>query len=490
MRKRSNTNETGPGAPGSWYKPLSGGEVGRVVEEAFRVLQRSGMLVHSARAREAFRKAGAEVGESERVVRLPRSLVEDAVASNPSSITLHSRDGSCDAVLEDSRVHFGTGGTAIYVLDPDSGERRPSTVEDIVLCARLTQALENIHVFTINVFPNELSEGQAIDVNRFFHSLDNTAKHVMGGIYSMEGCLKVIEMAEAIAGSPEALRERPFISFITLIISPFKIDGLYGDMTCAIAERGLPVVVPTEPICGTTSPVTLASNVLTHVAETLGGIALVQSVRKGAPGICGSVGSITNLRTMDHVGGAIERAMINAAVAQVAQHLELPLYSTGGTTDAKVVDVQSAYESGMSSLLVAMSGANYIHDIAGLMEADLTVSFDKMVVDNEILGMCRRVLRGIEVNDDTLAADLLIDKGPGKDYLDSEHTVRYMRSEFYEPGISNRQKRDGDYRGQDALPRAREVVEGLRASAPRSMLEPGLRAELLERYPAIRRPGG
>jgi len=474
--------------PGSWYRPLSDGEVGQIISESFRVLERSGMLVHSRTAREALRRAGAEVVESGHLVRLPQGLVEDAVASNPSSVTLFSRDGSCDAVLEDSRVHFGTGGTAIYVLDSDTGERRPSTVGDIVLCARLAQMLQHIHVFTINVFPNEISDNDAIDLNRFFHSLDNTTKHVMGGVYSQKGCLETIEMAETIAGSAEALRERPFVSFITLIISPFKIDGLYGDMTCAVAARGLPVVVPTEPICGTTSPVTLAANVLTHVAETLGGIALVQSVRKGAPGICGSVGSITNLRTMDHVGGAIERAMINAAVAQVAQHLELPLYSTGGTTDSKVVDVQSAYESAMSSLLVAMSGANYIHDIAGLMEADLTVSFDKMVVDNEILGMCRRVLRGIEVTDETLAADLIIEKGPGKDFLDSEHTVRHMRGEFFDPGISNREKRDGAYRGDDALPRARNVVEELRARDCEPLLEPGLRSRLLEAYPAIRRP--
>jgi len=124
-------------------------------------------------------------------------------------------------------------------------------------------------------------------------------------------------MAEMIAGSPEALRERPFVSFITLIISPFKIDDLYGEMTCYLASQGLPVVIPTEPICGTTSPVTLAGNVLTHIAETLGGITLVQSVNKGAPGICGSVGSITNLRTMNHVGGAIERVVWNKELIKV-----------------------------------------------------------------------------------------------------------------------------------------------------------------------------
>jgi len=484
----SKQRDNHPGIAASLYKPLSEGDVDRIVEEALRILDKSGMLVYSDTARDAFRKAGAFVDAEQPLVRLPRPLVEDCIASNPSSITLYSRDGSCDAVLEDSKVHFGTGGTAIYVLDPDTGKRRPSTTQDVILCARLTENLEHVHVFTINVFPNEIEGNDDIDVNRFFHSFDNTNKHVMGGLYSLKGCRQVVEMARAIAGTKAGLEARPFVSFITLIISPFKIDDLYGEMTCYLAENNLPVVVPTEPICGTTSPVTLAANVLTHVAETLGGVCLVQCVRKGAPAICGSVGSITNLRTMDHVGGAVERAMINAGVSQVAQSLEIPLYSTGGTTDSKSVDIQAAYESGLSSLLVAMSGANYIHDIAGLMEADLTVSFEKMVVDNEILGMCRRVLQGIEVNDDTLAADLIIEKGPGEDYLDAEHTVRHMRGEFYAPTISNREKRDGAYRGQDALVLAKERVAELRSRNSESKLPREIRERIVAAYPGIRLP--
>jgi trimethylamine--corrinoid protein Co-methyltransferase len=458
-----------------------------IADAAFELLQKSGIAVYSATAREAFRKAGGRVERGSNVVKLPRTLVEDAIASNPSSVVLHSRDGRNDAVLEKDRVHYGTGGTAIYVLDPDTGRRHPSTLDDVILCARMVDALEHVHVFTINVFPNEVEEVDEIDVNRFFHALDHTTKHVMGGIYSMRGCRQAVEAAEMIAGGAEPLRQRPFVSFITLIISPLKIDDEYGEMTCYLAEKGLPVVVPTEPICGTTSPITLAGNVLTHVAETLAGITLVQSVRKGAPGICGSVGSITNLRTMDHVGGAIERAMINAAVAQLAQHFELPLYSTGGTTDAKSVNVQAAYETAMSSLLVAMSGANYIHDIAGLMEADLTVSYEKLVVDNEILGMCQRVLRGIEVNDETLALDLMVEKGPGKDFIAEEHTVRHMRGEFFVPQLANRKKRESSGPHEDALSRARDFVDEIRFGEPESRLPAELRDQVLRRFPEIRR---
>jgi len=188
---------------------------------------------------------------------------------------------------------------------------------------------------------------------------------------------------------------------------------------------------------------------------------------------------------MNHLGGPIERAMINAAVSQMAQYFKIPLYSTAGTSDSKKVDVQAAYESAMSSLLVAMSGANYIHDIAGLMEEDLTVSYDKLVMDNEILGMCQRVLRGIEVNRETLAIDLMIEKGPGKDYLAEEHTVRHMRDEFFMPQLANREKREELNRGSDALARARAFVRAIRESEGASHLRLGVRQEILDRFPEI-----
>jgi len=459
--------------------------VTKIADAALTILERSGMAIYSDTAFQALRAAGAIVDEKTRIVRFPRSLVEDAIASNPSSITLFSRDGRNDVVLEGSRVHYGTGGTALYVLDIDKGHRRDAEVRDLVLNARMVDALRNVHLHTINVFPHDVKQTEDIDVNRFFHSLDHTTKHVMGGVYSLAGTKKVVQMAQMIAGGADALRECPFVSFITLIISPFKIDDHYGEITCHLAREGLPVVVPTEPICGTTAPITLAGNVLTHVAETLGGIAMIQAVRKGAPGICGSVGSIPDLRTMNHLGGPIERAMINAATSQMAQHFHLPMYSTGGTTDAKAMNVQASYESAMSNLLVAMSGANYIHDAAGLMEADLTVSYEKLVVDNEILGMCQRVLRGIEVNDETLATDLMIEKGPGKDYLVEDHTIRHMRQEFFVPDLANREKRKADDVADDALARARNFIRRIRSKRPENRLEQKIRERVFQDFPEI-----
>ncbi|MFP4521171.1 MAG: trimethylamine methyltransferase family protein [Fibrobacterota bacterium] len=467
------------------YLPLTEEAVKKIYNEALRLLERSGMIVYSATAMDALEKAGAEIDRENRKARFPSAMVEDAIASTPASIKLAARDGKSDAVLEKNKVHYGTGGTAIYVMDPDTGEKRPSETKDVILNAKMIEKMDNVDVFTINVFPNDIKEKNHIDVNRFFHAFSNTRKHVMGGIYTLEGCMNVVKMAQEIAGGKEALRKDPFVSFITLLISPFKIDDNYGEMTCYLAKEGLPVVVPTEPICGTTSPITLAGNVLAHVAETLGGVTLVQAVNKGAPGICGSVGSITDLRTMNHLSGAVERAMINAGVAQVAQKLDLPLYSTAGTSDSKEFDVQAAYESAMSNLLVGMSGANYMHDAAGLTEFDLTVDYRKFVMDNEIIGMARRVLRGIEVNDEILAADLMIEKGPGQDFLAEQHTVDHMTGEFYDPTVSNRDKREY-MKEKNAAEKVEGIIKEIRAVPDGGCLEEDLRAKITSMFPEIK----
>ncbi len=473
------------GLQGGIYRPLSDADEKKIADAAMEILGKSGMAVYSRTAFDALVAAGADGDADQKIVRFPRGMVEDAVDSSPSSVTLYSRDGKTDVVLEGSKVHYGTGGTALYVLDPKTKERRQAVIDDVILNARLVENLENIHLHTINVFPHDITVKDDIDVNRFFHSLNHTNKHVMGGIYSMDGCKKLVAMLEIIAGSPEQLREKPFASFITLMISPFKIDDVYGEMSCYLAGENLPVVVPTEPICGTTSPVTLAGNVLVHITETIAGIAMLQAVHRGAPGICGSVGSIPDLMTMHHLGGPIERGIINAAVSQMAQYFKIPYYSTAGASDSKSMDAQAGWESGMTNLLVAMSGANYIHDSAGLLEADLSISYEKLVVDNEILGMCQRVLRGIEVNDDTLAMDMLLEKRPGCDYLVEPHTLAYMRDEFFMPRLANRDKRETMKEDDDAVARARQFVAEIRSTAPEGLIDKAVRTQILDHYPEI-----
>jgi trimethylamine--corrinoid protein Co-methyltransferase len=319
-------------------------------------------------------------------------------------------------------------------------------------------------------YPSDLPV-ERVDVNRFFAGLDNTTKHVMGGVYTLEGVKQVIRMGEMVAGSAEALRERPLISMVTCSISPLKMDGQYGDLVIAIAESGIPLVCPAEPLCGATSPVTLAGNLAVQTVDSLMGVMLTQIVKPGTPVILGSVATNTDLRDLKYLAGSIEMGLLNAAGAQMAQFYQLPFYATGGMTDSKMLDAQSGYESALTSLLCALAGANFIHDAAGLMEFALTMCCEKLVIDNEILGMVMRAVEGIRVDDDTLAFDLIKQVGPAGNFVTAKHTRRFMRSEHYQPSLSNRDSRDewGAEGSKAIREKAAERVEELLANHKHSL---------------------
>lgn len=449
---------------GDAYQPLTGEQRDAIHETSLRLLEEVGLEVNHEGARGIFKKAGARVDEVAGRVYLPRDLVMENVERAPSKVVLCGRDPANDLVLEDGRVYLGTGGTALNVLDLETGEKRPSTMQDVKDTARLVDALENIAFLVLPLYPTEFGR-ENVDVNRFFGGLSNTTKHVMGGIYTREGALEVIKMAELIAGGADRLRERPFVSMITCVMSPLKMDDTYTELLITVAEQGIPLAVPAEPLCGSTSPVTLAGNVAQMNAETLAGVVLTQLVNPGTPAIYGSVATISDMRTMGYLSGAVEMGLINAAGAQMARYYGLPYYATAGMSDSKVPDVQAGYEKAMTAVLVALAGANYIHDAAGLLEFAMTVSYEQYVIDDEIIGMALRAVRGIEVNEDTLAYEVIKKVGPGGNYLSEPHTVRHMRSEFFYPKVADRRNRARWEAGgaTDARERARTIARELLA---------------------------
>ena len=181
--------------------------------------------------------------------------------------------------------------------------------------------------------------------------------------------------------------------------------------------------------------------------------------------LCGYVGTIADVRTMGYASGAVEMGLLNAGSAQLAQYWHLPFYATGGMSDSKIPDIQSGYERALNLLPVALAGANYIHDAAGLLEFALTVGYEQYVIDNEIIGMVMRALKGIEVSEDTLALDIIDKVGPGGNFLAEEHTVSHMRSEFFFPKVSDRSKREKWFSegGKDARERAKEMAKDILA---------------------------
>ncbi|MBN2185906.1 MAG: trimethylamine methyltransferase family protein [Dehalococcoidia bacterium] len=429
------------GLPGGSFKPLTDEAISMVHQTAMRIIEEVGFEVNSKTALDLFEQAGASVDREMRRVRLPESRVMELIRTAPSEITLCGQHEQHDIALGDQRVYAGTGGTALYVYHPDTDTKQAATLEDLRSIAKLVDGLDNIHFFLLPTYPTELSL-DCVDVNRFFTGMDNTAKHVMGGVYTVDGVRQVIRMAEIIAGSAEKLRERPLISMITCSISPLKMDSTYGDLLLTIAKSGVPLACPAEPLCGATSPITLAGNLAIQTVDSMMGVMLTQIVNPGTPVMLGSVATNTDLTDLKYLAGSIEMGLINAAGAQMAQFYKLPFYATAGMTDSKTLDAQSGYESALTNLLCALSGANFIHDAAGLMEFAMTVCYEKYVIDNEILGMVMRAVEGIKVNEDTLAFDLIKQVGPGGNFIAAKHTRRFMRNEHYQPSLSDRHSRE------------------------------------------------
>jgi trimethylamine--corrinoid protein Co-methyltransferase len=473
------------GWQGGTFTPLGVDGIQRIHRAALDILERCGTQVNSREAFDIFERAGAPVDPETRVVKIPRAMAEDSLAAAPSQVLLAGRDERHDLLLGEKRVYLGTGGTTLYVLDLD-GVRRESTLKDIANIARLVDALDNVHFIVIPVYPAELPV-ERVDVNRFHASLLNCSKHIQGGIYTMQGIHDVIKMGEIIAGGAEALRKRPILSFITCLISPLKIDDHYGDFLVEICRQGLPVSLSIEPLSGASAPITLAGHLTQWAAEALSGVTLAQLTNPGTPVLAGYVGTVTDLRSMGYLCGAVEQGLLNAGVAQLAHYWHVPSYATSGMSDAKTLDTQTGYEGAMTTLMASLAGANFIHDAAGLMEFAMTVSYDKLVIDNEVIGMAMRAVRGIEVSDATIAADVIAEVGPGGNYFTQDHTIEHMRGEFYFPTLSDRNLREtwvengATTTQQRANARAREI---LAEHCPQSF-GPGVEEELLACIPGL-----
>ncbi len=473
------------GLIGGQYKPLTDAQVQHIHQAALRVLERTGVQVEEPEALGLFEGAGAQVDRAACRVRLPATLVEDAVDWAPSRVLLAGRDPQWDLELEGARVHIGTGGAALNVVDMDTGQPRQALLRDVAQLARLVDALDNVHFYLVPVYPTDLDKEQA-DLNTYYAGLAHTTKHVQAGVYDLQGIRDTVEMCQYIAGGPDALRQRPIVSFITSwMVSPLLFATDVTTLLIETCRQGIPVVLSAAPMAGSTSPVTLAGTLAQLTAEQLSGVVLTQLVRRGTPLLIGPIPATADMKTGRYLGGSAEFGLSNAAMAQIAQFYNLPIYNSAGMTDAKIPDVQAGFEKGMSAVLAALAGSNFIHHAAGMLENMNMVAPEQFVIDNDILGMAMRVVRGIEVNDETLALETIDEVGPGGHYLLADHTVQHMRSEFYYPSaLVDRQGWDmwQQAGGQDAQARAKEIARQILATHQPQPLDPATEAEIRARF--------
>jgi trimethylamine--corrinoid protein Co-methyltransferase len=428
------------------FRVLSDGQIEEIYHSALDVLERVGTRIYGEEGLALLRDAGcpvsdgdAEGGSGSHLVRIPSWLVKEALNTTPQRIAVAGRDRSKRVHLEKDKIHYGTGSDCPNLIDPYTEEVRKYTYQDIYNAARISDALPHIdfHMslgLTSGVLPH------TYDRHQFMAMLKGTSKPLVITAVDKEGLADQYRMACEVLGGPQEFAQAPLFVVYIEPSSPLTHSIEATEKILYAAEMGIPAIYTPCIMCGATAPVTLAGGMVQCLAESLVGIVLAQLKRRGAAVIVGGVQSSMDVATSILCYGAPEMVLLSAAFTDIAKWLRLPMFSTAGCSDAKVLDQQAAIEASMSITIAALSGANLIHDV-GYLESGLLGSYDMLVMSNEAIGMAKRILQGVTVTPETLAVDVIERVGPGGHYLTQEHTRRHFRSELWLPTLMDRQHR-------------------------------------------------
>ncbi|MFM9843236.1 MAG: trimethylamine methyltransferase family protein [Dongiaceae bacterium] len=460
-----------PGMAGGRYKPLAESDVHRIHEAALQVLEEIGMADAPPSGVEILTGAGARLNDNGRLI-FSRALVEDTIAKAARHFVLHGQDPKHDLEPWGNRVHFGTAGAAVHMVDADTRVYRESTTKDLYDIARTVDALEHVHFFQRTTVCRDLTDPAEMDFNTCYASVAGTSKHVgtsWGDPAHMQASL---EMLHLISGGEDRWRARPFVSQSNcFVVPPLK----FAQDACRCLEvavrAGMPVFLVSAGQAGATSPAALAGSLVQEMAECLAGLIYVNAVKPGSPAIFGPYCFVSDLRTGAMSGGSPEQALLSAAAAQITQFYDLTCGTVSGMTDSKIPDAQSGYEKGYNHALVGNSGANLIYEAGGMMASLLGFSLEQLVIDDDIIGATQRTIRGIEVSDAALSVETIREtclSGPNH-YLGSEQTLQLMQREYIYPEVGDRTSpKEWNERGRtDVVQRSqRRLAEILGAHYP------------------------
>ena len=440
---------------------LSKDEVQPIHTATLDVIEQTGVRFPSNKALDIWQAHGAQVDRSTGIVKAPGALIEQALKSAPPAYTLAAREAAQDLPLDGNHVYVATDGCGVEVLDIHSGERRRSRLQDVADIARVADALEEIAFHWVAV-----SAQDCPPQTRGLHELraiwQNSTKHAQTeSVYNEQEALAAVEMAAAIAGGRQALRERPPLSLMQCSAPPLGHDGGSLDAALVGAEAGLPVGFMTMASCLTTGPATLAGTLLVGNAEVIAATALIQLAYPGAPVFYAAAQTASDLRSGAYTGGGPEDYLFGAATNVLADFYNIPLSMGSFATGAKQPDWQAGIDNSLSTFMASVVMSDMLLGV-GLLHGSRIWSYPQMLMDCEIFSIIHKMMQGIVVDDETLALDAIQAVGPGGNFLSQKHTRKHMR-EMYLPRYMDRrpynaweEKQDG---AQDwALAEARRLL--------------------------------
>lgn len=448
---------------GTRFHVLSKDQLKQLFWDTLHILEYTGLDVHHEEARDILKKAGAWVDGKR--VRLPSYMVRRALSMAPRAFTIWARDGDKNKHIHigPGRAHFGPGPTCPNFIDPVTLERRPYIKADAPIVAKIVDALPNIDfcesLGAISDVPPGLSA-----LYEFAGMFANTSKPIVAWSYTWDDSADIHQIAIAEAGGQEAFERRPNYVHYCEPVSPLVSSFEALDKLIFAARHRVPLVFTPCPIGGATAPTTIAGLVAQAAAESWMGCTIAQAIQPGLPFIMGGVPSIMDMATMVFSYGAPELALAMTALTELGHYAGLPIWSTGGCTDSKCLDEQAAIEGSFSVLAATLAGGDLVHDV-GYTESAMTGSIFQLCMMDEAIGWARRVARGIEVDEETLAVEVIRDVGPNGHYLRHKHTRKFFRTEFWYPTLCDRHNYE-EWSAAGKLPmrervvaRAREILE-------------------------------
>ncbi|MFO8058534.1 MAG: trimethylamine methyltransferase family protein [bacterium] len=433
-----------------------------------RTLNDTGADVHHEGARDLFKKAGCKVDGMR--VRIPHYIVQEALSTLPKTTTIWSWENEPKCFVEKNRSYFGPGPTPPNFNDPDTLERRPYLRKDAAMVARVCEALPNIGYVQSLGSISDVTNGLG-DLYEFADMIQNTLKPVMSWSFTRDGCRDEHRVGIIMAGGEDAFKEKPNYIFYGEPISPLVSDFHAIDKCMYCAEHRIPQVYSPCSIGGGTVPATHAGQIVVAMAESLVGVVASQLINPGTCIIIGGVQSILDMRRSIYSYGAPELSILSAACTEMCKFLGLPMYSTSGCTDTKMLELQSGMEAAISINAAMMSGPNFVHD-NGYTESGLCGDIYQTVLDDEVIGMARVVEGGIEVNRETMATDVINSVGPGGHYLEEEHTMKWYKKHWRPTLMDRTSYEEWDSMGRSTmkdriLEKTRDLIENFEGPSSR-----------------------
>ncbi len=479
-------NPAPPGPVGGQYKPLSENDMQQIYDNALRILSEIGMGEVPDALREKALECGANVNEAGRLC-YPKSMVEDIIAGACREFVFYGRDSKHDFEVGGKTVHYGTGGAAVQTLDLDTHTYRAATLNDLADFSRLADYLTNVSWFTRCCVATDIPDLIDLDVNTAYAMLKGTTKPIGTSFTVAETVDPIIDMFDRALGGEGEFRKRPFCkAHISPVISPLRYGEDAFDVALACIERGVPLNNIIAAQSGATAPATIAGMLSSTLAETLAALVMVNVFAPGYPMIFSNWPFVIDLRTGSFCGGGGEITLLNAGSAQLSNWLGLPSGAASSMSDAKAIDAQMGLEKAMSSLGVGLAGCNMIYESVGMTASLLGASFESMLIDDEMLSQAYRILRGIEVTEETLGFDAIKEAvyGPGH-FLGGQHTIDAMQRDYFWPSaLTDRQapavwEEDG---ALDMWHRANVKVKQILDEHKPTYLDPSIDAKLRQDF--------